>query len=262
MSQVILRSVMVLVACALAAPAVPSEAPATVAAVPKKKKANKKPPKRKKANKRGAKRKKATKRPGKKRPGKRPPRRKNNKKRPMRKKAGNKKAKADKRPNKKRPGAPANKTVKTIVRDWKGTQKLIAGHKGKIVVVDFWATWCKPCVKELPGLIALQKRYPKDVVAITYNADNDGTENINKDVVPRVVKVLKRLKAAGVINVVSKQTDEETYEAVGIDSVPTIFVFGRDGKLAKKIDVNSAGGKDVSYEKHVLPVVKKLIAEK
>ena len=261
MSQVILRSVMVLVACALAAPAVPSEAPATVAAAPKKKKANKKPPKRKKANRPGAKRKKAKKRPGKKRPGKRPPRRKNNKKRPMRKKAGNKNAKADKRPNK-RPGATTNKTVKTIIRDWKGTQKLIAGHKGKIVVVDFWATWCKPCVKELPGLIALQKRYPKDVVGITYNADNDGTENINKDVVPRVVKVLKRLKAAGVINVVSKQTDEETYEAVGIDSVPTIFIFGRDGKLAKKIDVNSAGGKDVSYEKHVLPVVKKLIAEK
>ena len=37
-------------------------------------------------------------------------------------------------------------------------------------------------------------------------------------------------------------------ETVGIDSVPTIFVYGRDGKLAKKIDVNSAGGKDVSLD--------------
>lgn len=154
------------------------------------------------------------------------------------------------------------KTVRTQIRDWKGTQKLIAQHKGKVVVVDFWATWCRPCVKELPELIALQKRFPKDVVTISYNADNDGTENIEKDVIPRVRKVLERLNAGAVINVVSKQTDEETYETVGIDSVPTIFVYGRDGKLAKKIDVNSAGGKDVSYKKHVLPLVARLIKQK
>ncbi|MFQ5734440.1 MAG: TlpA family protein disulfide reductase [Planctomycetaceae bacterium] len=232
--------------------------------------------KRKKAGQRAGKRKRAGKKPAprrkrkrkaarKKRPRKRPPRK---TKRPPRRKPADRKRAATKAAKRKTDAsdkgrnAADGKTVRTQIRDWKGTQKLIARHKGKVVVVDFWATWCKPCVKELPELVALQKRFPKDVVTISYNADNDGTENIAKEVVPRVLKVLKRLKAARVINVVSRQTDEETYEAVGIDSVPTIFVYGRDGKLAKKIDVNSAGGKDVSYQTHVLPVVKKLIEQK
>lgn len=39
-------------------------------------------------------------------------------------------------------------------------------HKGKVVVLNFFATWCAPCQEEIPGLVRLRKRYPVDKVAI------------------------------------------------------------------------------------------------
>ena len=162
--------------------------------------------------------------------------------------------------------APRKKKRKVTaqIKSWKETQKLIQAHakKGKIVVVDFWATWCGPCVKELPELVALQKKYPKDVVTISFNLDNDGTEDLQKTVVPHVLKTLRKINAINVLNIVSKETDEQTYKETKLDSVPSIFIFDRTGKLYKRIDVNSAGGKDVSYKKHVFPVIEKLVKKK
>jgi thiol-disulfide isomerase/thioredoxin len=152
--------------------------------------------------------------------------------------------------------------VHAVVKSWKQTQEFIAKQKGKVVVVDFWATWCAPCVKELPELVALQKKYPKDVVAISFNLDNDGTEDVKKTVLPNALKTLKKVNAVAVRNIVSSDTDEQAYKLTKLDSVPSILVFDRQGKLHKRIDVNSAGGKDVSYEKHVNPVVEKLVNSK
>ena len=45
-------------------------------------------------------------------------------------------------------------------------KKAIQAQKGKVVVVNFWATWCAPCVTELPGLAQLQKQYGKRGVAV------------------------------------------------------------------------------------------------
>jgi thiol-disulfide isomerase/thioredoxin len=152
--------------------------------------------------------------------------------------------------------------VYAVIKSWKETREFIGKQKDKIVVVDFWATWCAPCVKELPELVALQKKYPKDVVTISFNLDNDGTEDLKKTVLPGALKTLKKINAVGVRNVVSSDTDEQAYKLTKLDSVPAILVFDRKGKLHKRIDVNSAGGKDVSYEKHVNPVVEQLVNSK
>lgn len=53
-------------------------------------------------------------------------------------------------------------------------------YKGKVVIVDFWASWCEPCKKELPALNTLYKKYKgKGLVVIGVNVDNDEASALN-----------------------------------------------------------------------------------
>lgn len=53
-----------------------------------------------------------------------------------------------------------------------GAPVSLATHKGKVVVLDFWATWCNPCLKAMPKLDALARAHPNDVVVIAINLDD------------------------------------------------------------------------------------------
>jgi thiol-disulfide isomerase/thioredoxin len=56
--------------------------------------------------------------------------------------------------------------------DEAGFQKLLAANKGKVVLVDFWATWCEPCRKEMPLISKMSERLrAKGLVVITVSAD-------------------------------------------------------------------------------------------
>lgn len=57
--------------------------------------------------------------------------------------------------------------------DEKGLQEVIARHRGKVVLVDFWATWCVPCVKLLPHTVELQKEFADEgLVVVTVSLDD------------------------------------------------------------------------------------------
>src|SRR5436190_304408 len=64
------------------------------------------------------------------------------------------------------------------LRDLNGTERSLADYRGKIVVLNFWATWCIPCREEMPLLVSTYKRYePKGVVLIGASADDESTQN-------------------------------------------------------------------------------------
>ncbi|MDP2363230.1 MAG: redoxin domain-containing protein, partial [Ignavibacteria bacterium] len=51
----------------------------------------------------------------------------------------------------------------------------LSDYKGKVVIIDFWATWCPPCRKGIPDLISIQKDHKKDVVIIGISLDAEKT---------------------------------------------------------------------------------------
>lgn len=113
----------------------------------------------------------------------------------------------------------------------------IAKHQGKIVVVDFWATFCIPCRKEFPNLVKLHNEEATKVVCISVTVDDP-------DDAGKALKFLKQQKAA-FANYLLDEKAEEYQKAFGFAAVPCVLVYDRDGKLAKKFSDKEFTYKDV-----------------
>lgn len=148
------------------------------------------------------------------------------------------------------------------IASWEETQKYIAKQKGKVVVLDAWSTSCLPCIKELPNLVALQKKYPKRVVCVTLNLDYYGAKNMPPEASKEAVMKVLRQVNADMHNIISSTVDEEFYESVDLGSIPAVFVYAPDGTLKKRFDNDLAeyGDEGFGYEKHIVPLVEELLA--
>lgn len=104
------------------------------------------------------------------------------------------------------------------LKDLNGKEVKLSDYKGKVVLLDFWATWCGPCRKGIPDLIELQNEYKNEIVVLGITLDNK--TNTAKDVDPFV----KNMK----INYPVLWTDDETIKNYGnINSIPTSFVVDK-----------------------------------
>lgn len=100
----------------------------------------------------------------------------------------------------------------------------LSDYKGKVVIIDFWATWCPPCRKGIPDLISIQNDHKKNVVIIGISLD---AEKTIKDV-PGFVKNYG-------INYPIVYGDEKVVAAYGgIQSIPTAFVIDRKGNVVDR----------------------------
>ncbi len=99
-----------------------------------------------------------------------------------------------------------------------------ADFKGKIVVLNFWATWCVPCREEIPSLIELHQQYGDDgVIIVGASVDRGGV-----DLVKRFVQRFK-------INYPIVIADEKMMRDFGnVEAVPTTFLIDRNGRVAGK----------------------------
>jgi thiol-disulfide isomerase/thioredoxin len=115
--------------------------------------------------------------------------------------------------------------------------------KGKVVVIDFWATWCPPCKAEIPGYVRLQKKYAADgLVFVGVSVDEDG---------PVVVK--KFMKEYGVTYTIVMASEAMVAAFGPIEGYPTTFIIDRDGNIRDK----KLGAKPTdAYEKEILEVLK------
>jgi len=149
--------------------------------------------------------------------------------------------------------------------DWEGTLKLVAAHKGEVVVLDAWSTSCPPCMKEFPNLVALHKKHGgKGLACMSLSCDYAGIKSKPPEFYKE--KVLKFLEGQGATfqNVMSTVPADELFEQkMKLSSIPAVYVFGRDGKLVKRFDNEQAEKEEDNFTyEAITKLVEQLLAAK
>ena len=107
---------------------------------------------------------------------------------------------------------------------WKnaaGKPLSLDNFKGKIVLLNFWATWCQPCIHELPSMERLQTKFnEKDFSIVAISLDRGGV-----DVAARLLKRLKLKKLKLYID-----KDNKSAQILGVKFMPTTFIFDRKSR--------------------------------
>jgi thiol-disulfide isomerase/thioredoxin len=98
--------------------------------------------------------------------------------------------------------------------------------RGKPVLVNLWATWCEPCLREVPSLERLQSRFGERIAVLAVSEDRGG----NKTVEPFIAKLgLKSVK-------VYIDPKSEVGHAFGTRGLPTSFLIDREGKVLGRVE--------------------------
>ncbi len=95
----------------------------------------------------------------------------------------------------------------------------LSDYKGKIVVLDFWATWCGPCRRGVPDLVDIQKEFKNKVVVIGISLDDQRTMN---DIPPF-------MKQYGINYPIVYGTNKVVMDYGNIEAIPTSFVIDKKG---------------------------------
>ena len=108
-------------------------------------------------------------------------------------------------------------------RDISGNALSAADWKGKVVLLNFWATWCEPCRQELPELISLQTQYKDRLQIIGISEDDDPP-----------AKVLQFAQRQGINYPIVMATSELTDAYGGVPALPTSFVIDTQGRVVQR----------------------------
>jgi thiol-disulfide isomerase/thioredoxin len=112
------------------------------------------------------------------------------------------------------------------VRDLQGRNLSTAELRGKVVLIDFWATWCAPCEKEMPGYQALVARYGSQGFAVV---------GLKSSMMRDTENPLEFAKRMGIRYPLAVATGDLNRKFGGIEGLPTTMLYDRAGILRKKV---------------------------
>jgi len=168
-------------------------------------------------------------------------------------------AAADAGPVAEQPAATGAETPAVTLVDmpWEEVQQQIAAHKGKIVVVDLWATYCAPCRTSFPGLVALSKHDPENIVCISVSLDDPGDAEKRAE----ALTFLQEQQATFANLLCTTDSDKLYDEILQIGGIPAVYIYGRDGVQAKLFTGPTPENEDHTYEQHITPYVLEMAAK-
>ena len=115
---------------------------------------------------------------------------------------------------------------------WVKGEQITGFEKGKVYVVEFWATWCGPCIKNIPHLTELQKEY-KDVAFIGVAASERGDDaKAKQDKVEKFVKEKGDEMGYRVAFDGDREMSKDWMQAAGQNGIPCAFIVDGEGKVA------------------------------
>jgi thiol-disulfide isomerase/thioredoxin len=123
--------------------------------------------------------------------------------------------------------------------DPEGTERTLADYEGQVILVNYWATWCAPCVVEMPALDALQTRYGgEDFQVVTISADR------------RIEEAIAFFEETGLENLpIYHDNSFAGPAAVGARGLPISIIYSRRGNELGRMPRDVEWGSD---EAHVL----------
>jgi len=111
-------------------------------------------------------------------------------------------------------------TPSLLLKDLNGKEHNLENYKNKIVIVSFWASWCRPCIEEMPSLVKLKQKYKDDLEILAVNVREEN------NVIKTFTKTMK-------INFpILKDTESEITEAWKVYVYPSNFIVDKTGKLS------------------------------
>src|SRR5688572_607562 len=121
---------------------------------------------------------------------------------------------------------PVSDDASLALKDLTGAQQSLANYRGRVVVLNFWATWCEPCKKEMPDLSAIQNDYAAFGVQVIGAAGDAATDSA------KVLKFVREFKLNFPIWVGATTADMERF---GVGSVlPATVIIDKTGKIIRR----------------------------